>query len=79
MRISYSFHAKRRMEQRGISRSDLEYLLSKRQIVGTPDKHPGRMKYTGTLQDGRRIVMVIAPPLEETGPYTVITTFEIEG
>lgn len=79
MKISYSPHAKSRMKQRGISRSDLEYLLSRRQFVGTPDKHPGRMKYTGTLEDGRRIVMIIAPPLEEAGPYTVITTFEIEG
>lgn len=72
-------HARERMKSRGATIAEIKQVLSNH-YFSAPGDSPDRMRYTGVLEDERVLSVVIRPPLDEQGPYTVITAFfEDEG
>lgn len=73
MEVIYSRHSRERMEERAIASPMVERLLS----------HPERIihgetadEYHGTLEDGRRVIIVLSRGVE---PRTVITVMLARG
>lgn len=73
MEIVYSNHALERMEERGIAGVMVERLLSSPQQVVEGETAD---EYSGTLEDGRRAIVVVARGGE---PRTVITVMLARG
>lgn len=67
-------HSRERMEMRGVTELQIRELL-RRYSLSAPGNKPGRMRFTGNLSSGETLSVVIQPPLDETGPYTVITAY----
>ena len=69
-----SNHAKKRMIQRHFNAKDICHVLNNFNI-SVPAGKPDRVRYAGTLTDGRTLNVVITPDLQEPGPYTVVTVY----
>ena len=69
-----SNHAKQRMIQRHFNAEDISHVLKNFSLSAPADK-PDRVRYAGTLSDGRTLNIVITPDLKEPGPYTVVTDY----
>lgn len=67
-------HARRRMRCREVTEAQILEVLGN-YTLSAPGNTPGRMRYTGELRGGQTLSVVIEPPLDEPGPYTVITVY----
>lgn len=72
--LQYIGHSRERMKFRGVTEANILELLHHYNFSAPGDK-AGRMRYSGVLQNGKTLNVVIQPPLDEPGPYTVITVF----
>jgi len=69
--VNYIPHAERQMARRGISKADVEHVLSDHD-VSYPSHVAGRQCYVRSI-DGRRIEVVVEP---DDGDHLVITAYD---
>lgn len=79
MLLKITKHAKRRMHERGITQADLQYVLSEHNRTKYPSKDGGgKWVYEGRLSDGRRLVIVTVPAVEDLPPgqrLVIVSTY----